>query len=268
MAGYPDGADTRHDPPFRTDLTRASETVDALLESGAEPEGAGGVQGPAQGDVRRRDGGRAYAGRRVAHVAHGVLGRAGGASGVRILCRRRGDGLMKRLYVIEAVYRPPKSDGKHVIKIGVSAAVPKRLQAMQVGCPLRLRLLLAIDAGKDAHRLERTWHAQFDAHLIGGREWFAVGSPVLRSMLRAITVGQRPDPEDICDVDAAQISLARRRRYPDTVYCSKRCRLLIEQCRRMHVKIHHHRTLSMMAILREYGPPMRTESLEALQSLS
>lgn len=160
---------------------------------------------------------------------------------------------MKLLYVIEAVHLPPRPDGMRSIKIGVSAAVQRRLQDMQVGCPLQLRLLLAVDVGRHAHRLERTWHTQFDAYLISGREWFAVDSPTLRDMLQAITAGQQPDPDDICDTCTEQIPLARRRDDSDTVYCSARCHQDAERWRREGIKIHHKRTPVMIAILRKYG---------------
>lgn len=120
--------------------------------------------------------------RRTAGIPHQVEG-----------WKRRSAAFAQYVYFVQSVYGGP-------IKIGSSITTLARLEALQTGCPVPLRLL-----AETRRWTEAACHQRFRAHRLHG-EWFGAAACVLQAVGAARADGPLPE----CDCQEREEAFAER----------------------------------------------------------
>jgi hypothetical protein len=65
------------------------------------------------------------------------------------------------------------------VKIGFTCELPSRLRSLQNSCPIPIKLLAAVQGGRD---VEKAYHARFAADRLHG-EWFARSEAIIGELV-------------------------------------------------------------------------------------
>jgi hypothetical protein len=110
---------------------------------------------------------------------------------------------VSRVYFIQA--GPVRGEG--LIKIGFAKNIWKRIQNMQVGCPVDLNLIASCELGEYAPRVESRIHAAFSLLRRPRSEWFVPHPIIYNTAYRLERF--KFDPFKWADVESLEFDVAQ-----------------------------------------------------------